>query len=175
MRAPVAMTQGANHRWSIDFVQDALDDGRRFRILQCRRQLHERVPHGARDIALRRQVVRELDWLCRMHGRPATIVPGNGTELTSHAVLDGSKRPASNGITSLPVSRCRTPSSNPSTVDCGTNASTSTSSARCRKRWDRRSLSDRLQHRQTPFEPRRPSAICVCKPTLFRRPNQSPT
>ena len=29
----MAMPQEANQRWSIDFVQDALDDGRRFRML----------------------------------------------------------------------------------------------------------------------------------------------
>lgn len=27
------MPQGANQRWSLDFVQDALNDSRRFRIL----------------------------------------------------------------------------------------------------------------------------------------------
>ena len=29
----MAIPQGVNQRWSIDFVQDALDDGRRFRML----------------------------------------------------------------------------------------------------------------------------------------------
>jgi transposase InsO family protein len=33
------------------------------------------------------RVVRELDRLCSVHGRPAMIVSDNGTELTSHAVL----------------------------------------------------------------------------------------
>jgi putative transposase len=32
-RAPMAIPQGANQRWSLDFVSDALVDGRRFRIL----------------------------------------------------------------------------------------------------------------------------------------------
>jgi putative transposase len=32
-RAPIAVPQGANQRWSIDFASDALSDGRRFRIL----------------------------------------------------------------------------------------------------------------------------------------------
>ena len=31
-RAPMAIPQGANQRWSIDFVADVLSDGRRFRI-----------------------------------------------------------------------------------------------------------------------------------------------
>jgi putative transposase len=32
-RAPMAMPQGPNQRWSLDFASDALTDGRRFRIL----------------------------------------------------------------------------------------------------------------------------------------------
>jgi putative transposase len=32
-RAPVALPQGPNQRWSLDFVSDALGNGRRFRVL----------------------------------------------------------------------------------------------------------------------------------------------
>jgi len=32
-RAPIAIPQGTNQRWSVDFVQDTLVDGRRFRAL----------------------------------------------------------------------------------------------------------------------------------------------
>ena len=32
-RAPIALPQGPNQRWSLDFVSDTLTDGRRFRIL----------------------------------------------------------------------------------------------------------------------------------------------
>jgi hypothetical protein len=32
-RAPMAIPQGANQRWSLDFLSDALADSRRFRIL----------------------------------------------------------------------------------------------------------------------------------------------
>ena len=32
-RAPLALPDAINRRWSLDFVCDALDDGRRFRIL----------------------------------------------------------------------------------------------------------------------------------------------
>jgi len=31
-RAPMAIPQGPNQRWSADFVQDVLADGRRFRV-----------------------------------------------------------------------------------------------------------------------------------------------
>src|SRR4029077_6354957 len=32
-RAPIALPQAPNQRWSVDFVSDAFSDGRRFRIL----------------------------------------------------------------------------------------------------------------------------------------------
>jgi putative transposase len=32
-RAPMALPQGPNQRWSLDFLSDAFADGRRFRIL----------------------------------------------------------------------------------------------------------------------------------------------
>ncbi len=32
-RAPMAIPQGPNQRWSLDFVSDSLSDGRRFRVL----------------------------------------------------------------------------------------------------------------------------------------------
>src|SRR5437868_401569 len=32
-RSPMAIPQGANQRWSLDFLSDTLTDGRRFRIL----------------------------------------------------------------------------------------------------------------------------------------------
>lgn len=32
-RSPMAIPQGANQRWSLDFMSDALEDGRRFRVL----------------------------------------------------------------------------------------------------------------------------------------------
>ena len=33
IRAPIALPGGRNERWSLDFVSDALADGRRFRVL----------------------------------------------------------------------------------------------------------------------------------------------
>ena len=32
-RAPMALPQAVNQRWSLDFVADTLDSGRRFRVL----------------------------------------------------------------------------------------------------------------------------------------------
>jgi putative transposase len=87
-RAPMAIPQGVNQRWSIDFVQDALDDGRRFRLLNVVDDFTRECLASVLDTSLSGvRVVRELDRLCALRGSPAMIVSDNGTELTSHAVL----------------------------------------------------------------------------------------
>jgi putative transposase len=87
-RAPLAIPQGVNQRWSLDFVSDQLGSGRRFRILtvvddftkECLALIADTSLSGAR-------VARELDLVIADRGKPATIVSDNGTELTSVAIL----------------------------------------------------------------------------------------
>lgn len=87
-RAPMTLPQGANQRWSLDFVQDALNDGRRFRILNIVDDFTRECLASVVDTSLSGvHVVRELERLCDLHGRPLLIVSDNGTELTSRAVL----------------------------------------------------------------------------------------
>lgn len=87
-RAPMTMPQGANQRWSLDFVQDALNDGRRFRILNVVDDFTRECLASVLDTSLSGvRVIRELDRICDVHDRPTMIVSDNGTELTSHAVL----------------------------------------------------------------------------------------
>lgn len=87
-RAPAAVPQEPNQRWSLDFVSDTLDDGRRFRILvvvdDCTRECLALIV----DTSLSgRRVSRELDRIIAFRGKPLMIVSDNGTELTSHAIL----------------------------------------------------------------------------------------
>lgn len=87
-RAPMSIPQDANQRWSLDFVQDALNDGRRFRILNVVDDFTRECLTSVVDTSLSGiRVIRELDRLCDLHGRPLMIVSDNGTELTSRAVL----------------------------------------------------------------------------------------
>jgi putative transposase len=87
-RAPMAVPQGINQRWSLDFVSDALIDGRRFRILaviddfsrECLALVADNSLSGIR-------VARELDRIAELRGTPCLIVSDNGTELTSNAIL----------------------------------------------------------------------------------------
>ncbi len=87
-RAPMAIPQGPNQRWSLDFVSDALTDGQRFRMLavvddhtrECLALVADTSLSGTR-------VAHELDALIAVRGRPLMVVSDNGTELTSTAIL----------------------------------------------------------------------------------------
>lgn len=87
-RAPMTIPQDRNQRWSLDFVSDALIDGRRFRILcviddfsrECLATVVDNSISGVR-------VARELDRITEVRGRPCMVVSDNGTELTSNAIL----------------------------------------------------------------------------------------
>ena len=87
-RAPLAIPQGPNQRWSLDFLSDAFVEGRRFRIMavvddftrECLALIADTSLPGLR-------VVRELEIIIAQRGRPAMCVSDNGTELTGMAVL----------------------------------------------------------------------------------------
>jgi putative transposase len=87
-RRPMALPQDANQRWSLDFVSDALNDGRRFRVLcviddfsrECLATIVDNSLSGER-------VTRELDRIAQARGYPCMMVSDNGTEFTSNAIL----------------------------------------------------------------------------------------
>jgi putative transposase len=92
-RAPMAIPQGPNQRWSLDFVADSLSWGRRFRVLAVVDDFTREALTLVADTSIGgRRVVRELDGLLARRGRPAMIVSDNGSELTSRAVLDWTNR-----------------------------------------------------------------------------------
>lgn len=70
-RASMAIPQGSNQRWSLDFVSDSLVDGWRFRILcviddfsrECLATVADNSISGVR-------VVRELDRIAGIRGYP---------------------------------------------------------------------------------------------------------
>jgi putative transposase len=87
-RAPMAIPQDRNQRWSLDFVSDTLVDGRRFRILcviddfsrECLATVVDNSISGER-------VSHELDAIAVHRGYPCMVVSDNGTELTANAML----------------------------------------------------------------------------------------
>jgi len=87
-RAALPVPDSINQVWSLDFVSDALSDGRRFRILGVMDQCSRECLLAAADSSLPGlRVVRELDALVKRRGKPKVIVSDNGPELTSRAVL----------------------------------------------------------------------------------------
>jgi putative transposase len=87
-RAPMAIPQGPDQRWSLDFLSDALADGRRFRIFAVVDDFTRECLCLVADTSLSgMRVGRELDAIIARRGRPAMCVSDNGTELTSMAIL----------------------------------------------------------------------------------------
>ena len=87
-RAPMTISQGANQRWSLDFLSDGLADWPPLRILAIVDDFTRECLALVADTSLPGlRVVRELDALIIARGRPAMIVSDNGTELTSMARL----------------------------------------------------------------------------------------
>ena len=92
-RAPMALPDRPNQRWSLDFVTDALAWGRRFRVLAIVDDFTREALALVVDTSIGgARLVRELDALVASRGKPATIVSDNGTEMTSRAVLEWTNR-----------------------------------------------------------------------------------
>lgn len=87
-RSPLPMLTGANERWSMDFVSDALGDGRRFRALTIVDDFTRESPAIEVDTSLPGdRVVRVLETLAETRGLPKAIVCDNGPEFRGE-VLD---------------------------------------------------------------------------------------
>ena len=77
-RAPLDTPEHPNERWSLDFLSDVFEPGRRFRIFaviddctrECLGLIADTSISGVR-------VARELNALIRLYGKPATIVSDN--------------------------------------------------------------------------------------------------
>lgn len=89
VRAPLALPNGPNERWSLDFVSDCFSNGRRFRILAVVDDFTRESLALIPDTSLSGvRVARELDALIARRGQPKSCVSDNGTELTSKAILN---------------------------------------------------------------------------------------
>lgn len=87
-RAPLEKATRPNAIWVLDFVSDALESGRKFRVFNVEDQFTRRGLGVEVDTSLPgKRIVRVLDRLVAMWGKPAMIVSDNGTELTCNAML----------------------------------------------------------------------------------------
>jgi len=86
-RTPLAAPMGRNERWSMDFVSDALGDGRKFRSLTLVDDFTRESPAIEVDVSLPgERVVRVLDRVAGARGYPKTIVCDNGPEFRGEAL-----------------------------------------------------------------------------------------
>jgi putative transposase len=84
----MAIPQGPNQRWSLDFVSDSLSCGRRFRILNVTDDFSRDCLAAVVNTSLSGiRVGREPDRIAEIRGYPCMVVADNGTELTSNAIL----------------------------------------------------------------------------------------
>jgi putative transposase len=91
-RRPMTVPQGPNQRCSLDFLSDALVNGRRFRILAVVDDFSRECLALVADTSLPGlRVARELDRIAGFRGYPRMVVSDNGTELTSNAILGWSR------------------------------------------------------------------------------------
>lgn len=86
-RTPLAAATKPNARWSMDFVRDALGDGRAFRTLTLVDDCTRESPAIEVDFSLPgERVVRVLDRVAAVRGYPLAIVLDNGPEFRSEAL-----------------------------------------------------------------------------------------
>jgi len=84
----MALPQGPNQRWSLDFLSDATTDGRRFRVLAIVDDFTRECLVLVADSSLARPAGRARDRHRDRDPRSSgTIVSDNRTELTSMAIL----------------------------------------------------------------------------------------
>jgi putative transposase len=87
-RAPLEKAVRPNAIWVLDFVSDTLETGRRFRVFNVEDQFTRRGLGVEIDTSLPgKRIVRVLERLVGLWGKPAMIVSDNGTELTCNAML----------------------------------------------------------------------------------------
>lgn len=87
-RTPLEKAAHPNAVWVLDFVSDSLESGRKYRVFNVEDQFTRRGLGVEVDTSLPgKRIVRVLDRLVALWGRPAMIVSDNGTELTCNAML----------------------------------------------------------------------------------------
>jgi putative transposase len=86
-RRLILAPSGPNERWSMDFVSDALGDGRKFRALTIVDDFTRESPAIEVEFSLTgERVARVLERLATTRGLPTTIVCDNGPEFQSLAL-----------------------------------------------------------------------------------------
>jgi putative transposase len=87
VRVPLAKATRANEAWSMDFMHDVLENGRRFRILTLVDQFSRECPLLEANHSLTaHHVIAGLERLKTARGLPTAITVDNGSEFYSRAM-----------------------------------------------------------------------------------------
>jgi putative transposase len=84
VKEPLTLPIGKNIVWSMDFMQDSLNYGKTFRVLNVLDDFNREALWNVIDVSIGSQrLVRELDRLVALRGVPEAIRVDNGPEFTS--------------------------------------------------------------------------------------------
>lgn len=91
-RQVLTVPESTNERWSMDFVSDQLNNGRRFRVLNVVDDYSRELVGQLVSVSISGlQVARFLNQLMEQRAKPNNIVCDNGPEFTSKAMFLWSK------------------------------------------------------------------------------------
>lgn len=93
VKTPLAVPAGLNQSWSLDFMSDALWSGRRFRTFNVLDDFNREALRIEIDTSLpAARIVRALDELVEVRGKPRQVRMDNGPEFLSEAFARWAKR-----------------------------------------------------------------------------------
>jgi putative transposase len=89
IREALFIPEGPNEVWSIDFMSDALVDGRKFRVLNVIDDFNRESLAIEVDTSLpSRRVIRVLERIIARRGKPTCLRTDNGPEFISHLLQE---------------------------------------------------------------------------------------
>jgi putative transposase len=89
IRQPLTAPPVLNQTWALDFMTETLSDGRRVRLLTVIDEGHREGLEIAMGVSLpSRRVVRVLNELVALYGRPTAVRVDNGPEFTAQPFVD---------------------------------------------------------------------------------------
>lgn len=87
VKQPLNVPEKRNQMWSLDFMTDTMQSGRKFRALNIIDDYNREALTMVHDTSITSaRVVSELDLLCRENGKPEQIRTDNGPEFISKAL-----------------------------------------------------------------------------------------
>jgi putative transposase len=89
IRQPLTAPPALNQTWTLDFMTETLYDGRRVRLLTVIDEGNRKGLEIALGVSLpSRRVVRVMNELVALHGRPTAVRVDNGPECTAQPFVD---------------------------------------------------------------------------------------